>query len=198
MAFHSLLQKSEELQWMSQSFLGIFFSPLPPALCNSIAIFSIEGSSPKNVCVLELWFLESPEQNRVVSDDKSHSMFLHIFVILRELYWRIHSNRQEMSDRGVLHPQQHEDLTIMLLHYVMMSFCLIISVLSAVLREVAWQNKLLVIWKTWTSLKHLLKPQHPSVFASVWKPRITYLMYFSRMLWVEILRTKNCGGTTVT
>lgn len=33
-----------------------------------------------------------------------------------------------MSDREVLHLQQHEDLTIMLLHYVVMSFYLIISV----------------------------------------------------------------------
>ena len=38
-----------------------FFSPL----CNSIAIFSTEGSSPKNVYVLELWFLQNSEQNQV-------------------------------------------------------------------------------------------------------------------------------------
>lgn len=149
---------------MSQSFLGIFFPPLPPALRNSTAIFSIEGSSPKNVCVLELWFLESPGQNRVVLDHKNHFVFLCIFITLRERYWRIHSNRQETSDREVLHLQQHEDLTIMLLHYVVMSFCLIISVFYQLFSgklpdktNYQWFGRLGPAWSTcWTTASFCL------------------------------------------
>lgn len=179
-------------------FLEFSSLPSPSALCNSIAIFSTEGSSPKNVCVLELGFLESPEQNTVVSDDKNHSMFLCIFVTLCERYWKMHSNRQEMSDREVLHLQQHECLTIVLLHYAVMSFCLIISVFyqlfSAKLPDKTnyqWFGRLGPAWSTcWTTVSFC--------FCLSFKTRIMYLMYFSRMLRVEILRTKSCGGTTVT
>lgn len=49
-----------------------------------------------------------------------------------------------------------------------MSFSLIIfCVLSAVLREVAWQNKLSVGLGELDQLEALVEPQHPSVFASV-------------------------------
>lgn len=90
-----------KFSWNFLFFFFFFLSSLP--LCNSIAIFSMEGSSPKNVCVLELWFLENSEQNRVVSDNKNRCMFLWILVTLSELYWSIHSKRQEVFVREVLH-----------------------------------------------------------------------------------------------
>lgn len=149
-----------------------FFPPSPPhpALCNSIAIFSMKGSPPKNVCVLELWFLENSEQNQVLSDDKNCCMFQCILVVLHELYWRIHSKRQEALDkRGVASLlEQHGDLPIMLLCYVVTSIYLIVfCVLSTVLREVAWRNKWSVDLGDLDQLEALVKPQHPSVFASV-------------------------------
>ena len=49
-----------------------------------------------------------------------------------------------------------------------MSFCLIIfCVISAVLREVAWQNKLSADLGDLDQLEALVEPQDPSVFALV-------------------------------
>lgn len=121
--------------------LSLFFF----LLCNSIAIFSMEGSSPKNVCVLELWFLENSEWNRPECQTiKKGCMYFGniMWAWLRNslekagcVFWKLVASLLEQCGY----------LPIMLLHYVVMRYCLIIfCVFSDVVREVAWQNKLSV------------------------------------------------------